>query len=111
MCPVASPICYGDLILHTTCEWNKNIYLQNTNKSRLYKGKGYNQAPASIARLPEWIIIVGYRQNCHQDIGEGRKFSLGGLSVNIACEIFDHTPWNEVRRFVHAHEGGIAIYS
>ena len=57
------------------------------------------------------LVKAFHHRSYRLRIGGGRNFSLGGPSVNIAREIFDHTPWNEVRRFVHAHEGGIAIYS
>ena len=68
-----------------------------------------------------WLSVVRSREvsACSNSntliIGGGRKFSLGGLSVNIVREarakIFNHTSWNEVRRFMHVHDGGIAVYS
>ena len=48
-------------------------------------------------------------------IGGGRKFSLGELSINVAREvhvkIFQPHPLNQSSKFMHGHEGWIALWS
>ena len=44
-------------------------------------------------------------------ISGGRKFSLGGLSINIVHENFRPRLLNQSLKLMHAHKGGISPYS